>query len=38
MGVEFGTEEGTSVPNFTPIGAMCCPCVAKKLKIGLWVN
>jgi len=41
-----GTEEGTfvpllrakvpsSVPNFTPIGATCRPCGAKKLKIGL---
>ena len=36
MGVKFGTEEGpSSVPNFTPIGATCRPCGAKKLKIGL---
>jgi len=37
MGVKFGTEEeeGTFVPNFTPIGATCCPCGAKNLKIGL---
>jgi len=35
MGVKFGTEEGSSVPNFTPIGAMCRPCGAKNLKIGL---
>jgi len=36
MGVKFGTEEGTSVPssvpNFTPIGATCRPCGAKKLQ------
>jgi len=38
MGVKFGTEEGTLpsyVPNFTPIDAMCGPCGAKNLKIGL---
>ena len=28
-GVKFG------MPNFTPIGATCRPCVAKNLKIGL---
>jgi len=33
MGVKFGTEE---VPNFTPIGAMCRPCVAKNLTIDLY--
>jgi len=36
MGVIFGMEEGTSgrptlpMPNFTPIGATCRPCGAKK--------
>jgi len=35
MGVKFGTEEGTSVPNFTSIGATCRPCGAKNLKICL---
>jgi len=25
----------SSTPNFTPIGATCCPCGAKNLKIGL---
>jgi len=42
MWVKFGVEEGTSVPsstpNFTPIGATCRPCGAKKTqnpKIGL---
>jgi len=38
MGVKFGVEEGTkgswrggsSTPNFTPIGATCRPCGAKK--------
>jgi len=28
-------EDGTSMPNFTPIGATCRPCGAKNLKIGL---
>ena len=28
----------SSMPNFTPIGAMCRPCRAKNLKIDLWVN
>jgi len=27
-----------STPNFTPIGATCCPCRAKNLKISLWVT
>jgi len=39
MGVKFGTEEGTVCPllcaKFHPIGAMCRPCGAKSLKIGL---
>jgi len=39
MGVKLGMEEGTfevpSTPNFTPIGATCRPCRAKNLKIGL---
>jgi len=38
MGVKFGIEEGTdpsAMPNFTPIGATCGPCVAKNLKVGL---
>jgi len=26
------------MPNFTPIGATCRPCGAKKLKISLYVN
>jgi len=34
MGVKFGTEEWTFgpplMPNFTPIGATCCPCGVKK--------
>jgi len=34
MGVKCGTEEGTFSPlihaKFHPIGATCCPCVAKK--------
>ena len=39
MGVKFGTEEGTFLSaKFHPIGATCCPCGAKNLKIGLWVN
>jgi len=33
-----GPKVTSSVPNFTPIGATCCPCGAKNLKIGLWVN
>jgi len=28
MGVKFGTD----MPNFTPIGATCRPCGAKKLE------
>jgi len=35
MVVKFGTEEGTSVPNFTPVGATYRRCRAKNLKIGL---
>jgi len=35
MGVKFGIEDPSSMPNFTPIGATCCPCGAKNLKIGL---
>jgi len=27
-------EEGSSMPNFTPIGAACRPCGAKNFKIG----
>jgi len=38
MGAKFGVEEGTfvpsSTPNFTPIGATCCPSGEKNLKIG----
>jgi len=31
MGVNFGMEEvPSSMPNFTPIGATCRPCGAKK--------
>ena len=33
-----GEKVPSSVPNFTPIGATCCPSGAKNLKIGLWVN
>jgi len=32
MGVKFDMEEGTSMPNFTAIGATCRPCGAKNLK------
>jgi len=39
FGGKFGMEEGTkgppSMPNFTPIGAMCRPCGAENLKISL---
>jgi len=35
MGVKFGMQHGSSMPNFTPIGATCRPCQAKNLKIGL---
>jgi len=35
IGVKFGMEEGSSMPNFTPIGAACRPSGAKNLKIGL---
>jgi len=30
---EIGMEELTSVPDFTFIGAICCPCRVKKTKI-----
>jgi len=33
MGVKFGVDA-----KFTPIGAICCPCRAQNLKIGLWVT
>jgi len=33
MGVKFGMEKGTFMPNFTPIGATCRPCGAKNIKI-----
>jgi len=39
MGVKFGMEDGTFglllSAKFHPIGATCCPCGVKKLKIGL---
>ena len=34
MGVKFVTVP-SSLPNFTTIGATCCPCEVKNLKIGL---
>jgi len=42
MGVKYGTEERTKGlllrAKFHPIGAKCCPCGAKTLKIGLLVT
>jgi len=34
-GLKFDMQEWTSVRNFTSIGATCCPCGAKNLKISL---
>ena len=39
MGWNLARTRGpSSVPNFTPIDAICRPCGAKNLKISLWVN
>ena len=35
IGVKFGVDEGTDPCQFHPVGAMCRPCGAKSLKIGL---
>jgi len=35
MGVKFGMEVHSSMPNFTSIGATCHPCGTKNLKISL---